>query len=70
MELARQLAELSILPDKEEFLIKEPAILNQRFKEILTVMIPAIISIITFVIATLTQMLSILPGATNQTTIN
>jgi hypothetical protein len=58
MELARQLAELSSLPDEEEFLQKESSILNQRFKDILTVMIPAVISIVTFIIATITQVLN------------
>ena len=36
LELARQLAELSSLPDKEEFLIKKRKILNQQFKDVLT----------------------------------
>jgi hypothetical protein len=50
LELARQLAEISSLPDKEQFLIMEPAILNQQFKDILTIIIPAIISIVGFII--------------------
>jgi hypothetical protein len=39
------------LQDKEQFLIKEPAILNQNFKDILVTIIPAIISIVGFIIA-------------------
>jgi hypothetical protein len=50
LELARNLAELSSLQDKEQFLIREPAILNQQFKDILTIIIPAIISIVGFII--------------------
>jgi hypothetical protein len=55
LELARQLAKLSSLQDKEQFLIREPAILNQQFKDILTIIIPAIISVVGFIIAMLTQ---------------
>jgi len=61
LELARQLPKLLSLRDKEEFLIKESPILNQRFKEVLTVIIPAVISIVGFIIAMLTQLLRI-PG--------
>jgi hypothetical protein len=50
LELAKQLPELSSLPDKEQFLIREPAILNQQFKDILTIIVPAIISIVGFII--------------------
>jgi hypothetical protein len=46
LELAKQLAELSSLQDKEQFLIRERAILNQNFKDILVTIIPAIISIV------------------------
>lgn len=56
LELARQIPKLFSLPDKEEFLIKESPILNQRFKEVLTVIIPAVISIVGFIIAMLTQL--------------
>jgi hypothetical protein len=53
LELARQLAELSSLQDKEQFLIREPKILNQGIKDILTILIPTIISIVGFVIGIL-----------------
>lgn len=69
MELARKLAELSSLEDKEEFLMKESIFLNLRFKEVLTVMIPAIISIVTFIIATIGQVLNILPSPPTNSTI-
>jgi hypothetical protein len=55
LELTRQLAEISSLPDEEEFLINERTLLNQRLKDILTIIIPAIISIVGFIIAILTQ---------------
>jgi hypothetical protein len=55
LELARQLAELSSLPDKEEFLIKERSVLNQQFKDVLTILIPAAISIVGFTVSLLTQ---------------
>ncbi|MDQ3837549.1 MAG: hypothetical protein M3270_11555 [Thermoproteota archaeon] len=55
LELARQLAEISSLPDEEEFLINERTLLNQRLNDILTVIIPALISVVGFIIAILTQ---------------
>jgi len=55
LELARQLAELSNLQDKEQFFIRKRAILNQDFKDILTIIIPAVISIVGSIIAILTQ---------------
>jgi hypothetical protein len=57
LELARQLAELSNLQDKEQFLIRERAILNQQFRDILTIIIPAIISVVGFIAAILTQIM-------------
>lgn len=55
LELARQLAEISHLPDEEEFLRKEHTLLGQQLKDILTIIIPAIISIVGFIIAMITQ---------------
>lgn len=55
LELARQLAEISKLPDEEEFLKRERTLLNQRLKDILTIIIPAMISVVGFITAILTQ---------------
>jgi hypothetical protein len=55
LELARQLSEISSLLDEEEFLVKERTILSQQLKDILTIIIPAIISIVGFIIAMLSQ---------------
>jgi hypothetical protein len=55
LELARQLSESFSLQDKEQFLVREPAILNQGFKDVLTIIVPAIISIVAFIITILTQ---------------
>jgi hypothetical protein len=46
LELVRQLADLPGLPNKEELLVKESSVLNPQFKEVLTTVIPVIISII------------------------
>jgi hypothetical protein len=46
LELARQLADLPGLSNKEELLVKESSVLNPQFKEVLTTVIPVIISIV------------------------
>lgn len=61
LELARQLAEISSLPETEHFLTREPRLLNQRFKELLAVIIPAIISIPVSIIGLLTQAMNLKP---------
>ena len=54
LELARTLAQSPGLLKKEEFLVEEHSILSERLKEILTVLIPSVVSLIGVGIALLT----------------
>jgi hypothetical protein len=61
LELVTKLAETLALPDKESILRREPALLNQQNKEIFTIIIPSVISIVSSIIGGLT---AFRPGAT------